>query len=139
MALCFILTVLIIHSCGTGIEQSGLVSTWTFKTPVLKGKKENPVLRVSVENKHPEITAKSLSIGLSGINTDDIKALRIYYTGSDSLFSDEHLFGQSTKAQQKTLIKGWETLAQLTFQAIDITEILSDIDNHVCASHTGPG
>jgi sialidase-1 len=114
LALCFILTALIIHSCGTGIEQGRLVSTRTFKTPVLKGKKENPVLRVSVENQHPENTVKSFSIGLAGINSDDIKALRIYYTGSDSLFSDKKLFGQSTKVRQKTLIKGWETLAQGT-------------------------
>jgi sialidase-1 len=110
ISLYIILIALAIHACGKGIEQSGLVSTRTFNYPVLKGKKENPVLRISVDGKNHGSTVKSLSIGLAGTGAGDIKALRIFYTGSDSLFSEKILFGQSVKVRKETLINGIQTL-----------------------------
>lgn len=68
--------------------------------PVLKGKKDNQLLRISIPvetNELQKLTA--LSFNLAG-TTDihDIKTLRLYYTGSNSAFDTQVLFATATPA-----------------------------------------
>jgi sialidase-1 len=131
------LIALFCYSCGPGIEQSGLVSTRTFNYPVLKGKKDNPVLRISIENNNIASKVKALSLGLSSTNKGEVKALRIFYTGSDSLFNDKHLFGQSAPARKQTLINGMQPLQQgtnhfwLSCELSEMADLKSKITVHL--------
>jgi len=81
----FLLIAVLFNACVTNIERSELVSSKAFNYPLLKGKKENPVLRISIENRNAESIVKSFSIHLASTNIGDIKELRIFYTGSDTL------------------------------------------------------
>jgi hypothetical protein len=101
---------LLCHFCSRGPEPSGQVSTRTFNYPVLKGKKDNPVLRISLENKSAGSGGALFSLRLAGTDQRDVDSLRIYYTGSDSLFGDEILFGQAAAARKKTRIPGQYSL-----------------------------
>ena len=127
-SLCFILIAVVMHSCGTGIERSRLVSTRRFNYPVLKGIKNSPALRISVENVNDERTARSFSIGIEGTKTRSFESLRIFYTGSDSLFSDETVFGQSTKIRPEKLITGRQPLKKGTNYFWVACELSDDVD-----------
>jgi sialidase-1 len=116
LAFCLFLASLLLHSCGTGINQSERVCTRTFNYPLLTGKTDNPVIRISIENEHPGSTLDALAVNLASTNPGDLKALRIFYTGQDSLFGNAEVFGnelvfrQSTPAPKRTLIKGSRAL-----------------------------
>ncbi len=107
---CLILASFFLHSCGMQIERSGLVSTRTFNYPVLKGRTDNPVMRISVENEHPGTTADALAINLTFTKRNDLKSLRIFYTGGDSLFSDKVTYGVSLTVSKRMVIRGSQTL-----------------------------
>jgi len=135
-----LLIAVLFNACDTNIERSGLVTSKTFNYPLLKGKKENPVLRISIENRNAESIVKSFSIHLAGMNIDDIKELRIFYTGSDTLFSNKNQFGKSTPAQKETLINGLLTLKNGTnyfwvscelSDNVDLKSHVSILFNHV--------
>ena len=135
-----LLIAVLFNACDTNIERSGLVTSKTFNYPLLKGKKENPVLRISIENRNAESIVKSFSIHLASMNIDDIKELRIFYTGSDTLFSNKNQFGKSTPAQKETLINGLQTLKNGTnyfwlscelSDNVDLKSHVSILFNHV--------
>jgi sialidase-1 len=136
-----LLIAVLINACDANIERSGLVTSKTFNYPLLKGKKENPVLRISLENSDAESMVKSFSINLESNNIGDIKELRIFYTGSDTLFSKKNLFGKSTPDQKETLVNGLQTLknganhfwvsCELSASA-DLKSKVSILFNHVC-------
>ena len=98
------------QTCSKGHEPGLQVVTRTFNYPVLKGKKDNPVLRITLENVNAESLARSFSLRLSATNRVDVDSLRIYYTGPDSTFNDKVPFGHSVAARKKMTIQGQQGL-----------------------------
>ncbi len=103
---------------GTNDPSVMAVSQAQFQIPVLINKKDNPVLRIKVTV--PETSGPSLleEIRLSTRGTTaikDIKAIRIYYYGSDSAAGSMYdlkrpLFGQSAKRGRKIRVSGKQSL-----------------------------
>ena len=74
-------------SCNQKVEISEAIQTKSFNYPVLKGKADNPVMRIEINNSIVGIAVNTLSIDLGETNIADLKAIGIYFTGKDSLFN----------------------------------------------------
>ncbi len=85
----------------TGLE----VRTEQKEIPILKYKENNPVLKIVVENTQ-KCTLNALEISTQG-TTDlgGISKVRLYYTGTDSLFSDGQQFAEATSPDQELLFQ----------------------------------
>ncbi len=91
------LVMLIIAGTAFGSRRKPVtVSVRQFQTPVLIGKEDNPVLRISVTNpgSRKKITVEQITISLEG-TTDlrDIERVKIYDCGADSVFCSARAFG----------------------------------------------
>jgi sialidase-1 len=68
-----------------------------LKVPVLKGKKNNPILLIKLAGVATEISSsiKSVHISLKGTSDlNDVKSLDLFYLGSDSLWESEKKYEQ---------------------------------------------
>ncbi|MEN6452621.1 MAG: sialidase family protein [Prolixibacteraceae bacterium] len=87
-----------------------------MQVPVLKLKKNNPLLQIRIlarKDKGPfDVTSFHLTLnGTTDLN--DIKTVRLYYVGNDSLWNmeaDPRLFGQEKKISADLIIKGKQPL-----------------------------
>lgn len=62
------------------------LSETQFQLPVLKGKADNPVLRIKITNHKAGQKLSGLSLGTKGVSDlSDIKAARLYYYANDSM------------------------------------------------------
>ena len=111
---CILLSAFLMGSCGRPPQPDVQPATRLFNYPILKGKKNNPVLRISLENSKAGSSAATFAIRLASTDRGDVDSLRIYYTGSDSLFSDEILFGQAGATRKKIRIPGQQSLGMGT-------------------------
>lgn len=57
-----------------------------FNYPVLKGKENNPVLRICYENSFEKKTVENIKINLLDTKLSDLATVRVYFTGKDSIF-----------------------------------------------------
>jgi len=110
ITLYLLLISLTLFSCKTGIKKSELVSTKSFNVPVLKGKADNPVLRIACEAGLDEETVNAISLNLGDSKLKILKSIRIYYTGQDSIFKTEVKFGDLKIISNNILIKGSQLL-----------------------------
>jgi len=101
-------------------EAQDIVITQThYQVPVLLQKTNNPVVRIHmhIEEAVSKASLTEMVFSTAGSNDlKDIKQLRLFYVGADSgmynLGSPDklHLFGESTKAGEKLVIKGDQAL-----------------------------
>lgn len=80
--------------------------------PILIGKKENPLLKLKVNNpSQQELCVTSLTLSPEG-TTDaaDIESVNVYFTGQSGRFSADVLFGRSCNEIQKAEFKGLQYL-----------------------------
>jgi len=110
IALYFLLISVTLVSCITSIEKSELVSTKTFNVPVLKGKADNPVLRIACEAGLEEETVNAISLNVGDSKLENLKTIRIYYTGQDSVFKTKVQFGDSKISSENVFIEGSQFL-----------------------------
>jgi len=101
------------------LAQDMSVSQQGFRIPVLVNKENNPVLRIVFNNTAAGNTAvDGIRLELSG-TTDlkDIKAIRIYYAGKDTGFSNltdpskMSLFGSTNTISSITWVRGQQIMA----------------------------
>lgn len=96
-------------ACTPGVEKSRLVSVKTFNYPILKGKTDNPFVRICYNAVEDE-TINSFSLDLDTINPEDVQTVRIYNTRQDSIFKTDMLYGTSKEGSDKSIIEGEQTI-----------------------------
>ncbi len=88
-----------------------VLKTHSFVTPVLKGKKHNPVLRICIQPSTAGLLTEDLVINLDGTNDlNDINSISIFFTASDSSFSTDKLYGRNSNITTNTRIRGSQIL-----------------------------
>lgn len=76
-------------------------NTRMFNWPVLKNKSDNPVLRISFPTPSDTVDGVDLQLKISHENVESLKAVRLYTSGSDSLFTKEAiLVGESVPSKE---------------------------------------
>lgn len=110
IAIFLIIISVILVSCNNSTKKSEWVSTKTFNFPVLKGKTNNPVLRIEIDNEKEESIVQSISIKLGETNLKDMKKVRVFYSAQDSLFLDKIQFGESTQITINIELNGLQIL-----------------------------
>src|SRR5688572_25775134 len=83
--------------CNAQNKINDLVTAKIFNYPVLKGKKDNPVLRIEISGNQGKGVVNALKVDLKSTSFSDLNNIGIYYTGQDSLFSNKVPFGNSIK------------------------------------------
>jgi sialidase-1 len=111
LMICLCVLALGISSCGLQIEKYELLSSKTFNYPILKGKMNNPVLRIEIDNRKEESIIQSISINIGETNPENLKQVRVFYAGADSLFLDKVEFGSSAKIKNKIELNGLQVLS----------------------------
>lgn len=116
------LILLLITASGGFSKQSPLkfvdpqFAQYHINVPVLKNKVNNPVLRITIKNTQPNEVLKKLDISLSGTSyLKDIKAIRVYYYGADSVSGNMQavvapLFGSIQRVDKAISIIGNQRL-----------------------------
>ena len=108
----FLVIVCVLFSCNIKVIQSELVELKQFNYPVLKGKDNNPVLRICIKGDSLENTLETIKFNILDTNTKNISTGKIYFTGKDSLFDDEIQFGKTIQDFSKTTINGSQVLSE---------------------------
>lgn len=83
-----------------------------FNYPVLKGKENNPVLRICYVNNSVKKSLKSIQINLSGTNAINLTDARIFFTGKDSVFRPKDQFGKTQYNFDKLIFHDSKTLTK---------------------------
>jgi sialidase-1 len=89
---------------------------YSVTVPVLKNKVNNPVLRLTIKSTQPNEVLRKLDISLSGTsNLKDIKAVRVFYYGADSVSGNMQsvaapLFGSTQRVDKAISITGNQRL-----------------------------
>ena len=83
-----------------------------FNYPVLKGKDNNPVLRICYVNNSKKKTLKNIKINLSGTHISDLAEARVFFTGKDSVFKDKVQYGKTLGTFNELIFSGSKTLSK---------------------------
>ncbi|MGV3504510.1 MAG: exo-alpha-sialidase [Adhaeribacter sp.] len=98
---------------GYGQNKSNeLVKVKIFNYPVLKEKKDNPVVRIEIAGKPGKREVNALKVDLKNTALSDLHTIRVYYTGQDSLFHNKVPFGNPIKPAKNALARGRQPLAE---------------------------
>ena len=64
-------------------DKSESITTKTFNYPILKGKTDNPILRIEIDNSLQGISVNAISVNLGETDIEDLKSVGIHFTGQD--------------------------------------------------------
>ncbi len=83
-----------------------IATTKSFNYPVLKNKADNPVFRLDIFNSTNKNSTNNILLKIKNSNTTPLKAIRVFYSKSDSLFNNKTQFGKtiSNIKQVETLL-----------------------------------
>lgn len=110
--LALISVVLFLYGCSPTVKSVDFVKVKAFNYPVLKGKQNNPVLRIEVNNPESEKLVQTVAFDLEKIKSGNVKSVRLFYTGQDSIFNTEVQFGETEVPASNTTISGVQKLEQ---------------------------
>ena len=96
--------------CKNDPEISERLTTKTFNYPILKGKENNPVLRIQLDNDVEGEIVNAIQLNMGNTNLENIKKVKVFYTGQDSLFSDKILFQSLKLSSNEFILKGTQPL-----------------------------
>nr|WP_320154007.1 exo-alpha-sialidase [uncultured Draconibacterium sp.] len=105
--ICFVLT-----SCTTGVQTSDTTFARIFNYPVLKGKVDNPLVRIEIDNDSSLQYFQGLQINWGETNTDYLKSIHIYSSGKDSLFSTNEELGMIESISTCSVLNGEKQLSK---------------------------
>ncbi len=103
-----IISIFTLGSLLLGFKTSKPVDTIILKQfnyPILKGKENNPVLRICYVNNSGKKTLKNVKINLSGTDIADLAKVCVFFTGKKSAFSDDVPFGETLDTFDKLIFK----------------------------------
>ena len=106
----FFMIFLVLTSCRSKITPTSDISVKSFNYPVLKGKKDNPVLRIKLDSALSSKTVNEIQVNIGDSELKNIKNVRVFYSGRDSIFSDLKQFGSSNLSSKKILFKSSQVL-----------------------------
>ncbi len=124
-------------ACSIRIENSDLISTKVFNYPVLKGKIDNPVLRIAINNENREDVVQSFGINLGKTNHSNIKTLRLFYTGQDSSFFCEREYAKTLNPKKRVTLTGSQKLENgvnyfwVSYELSDLTDLTATVSASV--------
>ena len=107
--------VILLFSCSE-MNLSIELTTKNYKAPVLISQKENPVLQLNLklDSTADSAVVEFVTIDLDGTdNLADIKTIRIWFAGSDSVLSlntDFRLFSETNKSAKEITLNGMQPL-----------------------------
>ena len=110
MYLGIIFVLFLVFPCTAQERGEASIITKTFNYPVLKGKVNNPVLRIEIHVGEQKGTVNSIKIDPSSTDLDDLKNVRVFYTGRNSDFDDDVQFGSEVELADELLINGHQEL-----------------------------
>ena len=111
IAYSFILIILML-SCEQEVTVSEAIDIKQFNYPILKGKVDNPVLRICIKNAKLTKNLKTLKVNLNQTNVENLAELRIYYTGKDSVFNNELQYGPTIVDFTSTEVIGNQAISE---------------------------
>jgi sialidase-1 len=85
------------------IDQKDFIHLKQFNYPVLKGKENNPVLRICYVNNSNEKILKSIKINLVDTQLNDVDSVSIFYRKKDSVFRPKIRFGRTLAANDELI------------------------------------
>lgn len=91
------------------VRQPESTENLTIKTliyPVLKNKKDNPVMRIVFDNKKGYKRATSIVLELGKTAPENMSSIAIYYTGNDTVFYADKVFGKREEIGKRVEING---------------------------------
>jgi sialidase-1 len=97
-------------SDNAALEISPFVHQKVFNYPVLKGKVNNPLIRIEVDNSSKGKTVTRFKINLGKTTLSNLKSVRVFYTGSRKTFSDSVQFGESMNIEKLIRLEGIQVL-----------------------------
>ena len=106
----FLIFTCLLFSCNSKIVQSELVTLKQFNYPVLKGKKNNPILRICINSVEKEEVLQNVKINLRETNISNVSEIRLFYTGKDSIFKENVQFGKTIKDLNSPIVNGSQAL-----------------------------
>jgi len=98
--------------CTAQTKTSNLIKIKIFNYPVLKGKDDNPVLRIEISGNQDKSVVNALKVNLKNTALSNLNNIRVYYTGQDSLFNTKMLFGNPIKPTKNAVVKGQRELIE---------------------------
>jgi sialidase-1 len=96
--------------CYSQKQPDERVTAKVFNYPVLKGKKDNPVLRIEIHSTTGFDELRSVRVNPKSSRPEDLRGIRVFYTGQDSLFSDKIPYGNTLPLSKKVLFKSKQQL-----------------------------
>jgi len=126
MTLLIVLTITL--GCRNEVVISESLSTKTFNFPVLKGKEDNPILRVQLESATEGELLEAIQVSIGNTKLEGLKKIQVYYTEKDSLFSEKLIYGATQSIQKSTLIKGKQKLKKGTNYLWVSYELAENVD-----------
>lgn len=129
------LLLLLVIPCGCKdkVEISERLMTKTFNYPVLKGKTDNPVLRIQLNNGKEGEIVNAIQVSTENTKLESLKNIRVYYTENDSVFNNKRLFGLAEKSKNTSLINGNQSLKPgtnyfwVTYELADNVDLTSKV------------
>ncbi len=114
----------------TGVD----IRTEQKQIPILKYKENNPVLKIVIKTQQKR-TLQSISLSTRGTSDlNDISQVRLFYTGIDSLFSDQQSYasglpaGQVLVFEQKKMLEAGTHYFWVSYQISDQANLLHVVD-----------
>ncbi len=129
--------VAVLVACSSQVENSDLISTKVSNNPVLKGKTDNLVLRITINNEDQEDVVQSIGINLGDTNPENIKTLRLFYTANDSVFFNEKEYAKILHPKKKVTLPGSQKLEKglnyfwVSYELSDDTDLNSTVSASV--------
>ena len=96
--LIFIIFIDILFVCFKPNDQKDFIHLKQFNYPILKGKENNPVLRICYVNNSNNKILKRIKINLSDTQLKDLDSIRIFQRKKDSVFRPKNQFGRTLAA-----------------------------------------
>jgi len=100
-------------SCSSVPEKSPFIHQKVFNYPVLKGKPNNPLIRIEIEGSETLKTATAFKLNLGNTPLSNLKTVHIFYSGPDSTFVDTLQFGKSMNPGKLISVKGIQELSKV--------------------------
>jgi sialidase-1 len=116
-----------------------------YQLPVLIGKKDNPIIRIKLSNAEEGQKLNSITISTKGTsNLNDIKAVRLYYYGKDSLpgnmeTTKAKLFSSINSVKKEINLQGDLVLTKgdnylwLSYELNDHANLFGEVDAKILA------
>ncbi len=99
---------ILIFSCTRTVQDVSVVISQK-KLPVLTGKEANPIVKMAFikGQNSSEVVVNEIDIATTGTtDVNDIENISLYYTGKDSIFSDEQIFSGPLSAAPQLTFRG---------------------------------